>query len=54
MISMRPVILFPLALTAAALAALGQSTDDKQATFFMGRIKYSANDGNDYGAVGHE
>ncbi len=36
MISMRPVILFPLALTAAALAALGQSTDDKQATFFMG------------------
>ena len=35
-------------------AALGQTTDDKQATFFMGRVKYSANDGNDCGGVGQE
>lgn len=43
-----------LCLLVAALAAFGQTTDDKQATFFMGRVKYSANDGNDCGGVGHE
>ena len=31
----------------------GPATDDK-ATFFMGRIKYSANDGNDCGGVGQD
>ena len=34
--------------------ALAQSADDKQATFFMGRIKYSSNDGNDCGGVGED
>ncbi|HWI57489.1 MAG TPA: hypothetical protein VNZ22_09695, partial [Bacillota bacterium] len=29
--------------------AFAQGTDDKQSTFFMGRIKYSSNDGNDCG-----
>ena len=38
-----------LLFTVAAFAALGQATDDKQATFFMGRVKYSSNDGNDCG-----
>jgi Domain of unknown function (DUF4159) len=28
--------------------------DDKHATFFMGRVKYSANDGNDCSGVGQE
>jgi hypothetical protein len=32
----------------------GQGLSDKQATFFMGRIKYSANDGNDCGTVGRD
>ena len=40
--------------TVAALAAFGQTTDDKQATFFMGRVRYSANDGNDCTGVGQE
>src|SRR5881275_2638956 len=35
-------------------AALSQAADDKQATFFMGRIKYSSNDGNDCGGVGQD
>src|SRR5580692_8885647 len=38
----------------AGLAALGQGHEDKQATFFMGRIKYSSNDGNDCGGVGQD
>jgi hypothetical protein len=29
-------------------------TEDKQATFFMGRVKYSQNDGNDCGGVGED
>ena len=33
---------------------LGQSADDKQATFFMGRVKYSSNDGDDCSDVGQE
>ena len=37
-----------------ALSAPGQNTEDKQATFFMGRVKYSANDGNDCGGVGQD
>src|SRR5881394_4373128 len=44
----------PLLLTLAAFTASPQSADDKQATFFMGRIKYSANDGNDCGGVGQD
>jgi len=34
--------------------AHAQTDDDRQATFFMGRIKYSANDGNDCGGVGQD
>jgi hypothetical protein len=44
---------FLLALT-LPVATPAQSTDDKQATFFMGRVKYSANDGNDCGGVGQD
>jgi len=36
------------------LPSLAQSPDDKQATFFMGRIRYSSNDGNDCGGVGQD
>ncbi len=35
-------------------SAPAQTTDDKRATFFMGRVKYSANDGNDCGGVGQD
>ena len=49
-----PIRLIFLACLVASLAALGQSKDDKQATFFMGRVKYSANDGNDCSGVGQE
>jgi len=42
----------PLLLCAAA--AFGQGLEDKQATFFMGRVKYSSNDGNDCGGVGQD
>ena len=51
---LRPIVLLVLALLAAGSAAFGQAADDKQATFFMGRVKYSANDGNDWGGVGQE
>jgi len=37
-----------------ALTAAPQALDDKQATFFMGRVKYSTNDGNDCGGVGQD
>src|SRR5438046_9640372 len=52
---MKPLPLFlPLAITLTALTAIPQGLDDKQATFFMGRVKYSANDGNDCGGVGQD
>ena len=35
-------------------AAFSQPAEDKQATFFMGRVKYSTNDGNDCGGVGQD
>src|SRR6266702_5618212 len=48
----------PLSLTLAAilttLTAFPQGLDEKQATFFMGRVKYSSNDGNDCGGVGQD
>src|SRR5262245_39423314 len=47
----RPLI---LALALAGSTALAQTTEDKQATFFMGRVKYSANDGNDCAGVGED
>jgi hypothetical protein len=43
-----------LALTLLTSPAFAQSADDKQATFFMGRVKYSSNDGNDCGGVGQD
>jgi hypothetical protein len=38
----------------AGTTAFAQANDEKEATFFMGRIKYSSNDGNDCGTVGKE
>ena len=38
----------------AACTTLAQKPADKQATFFMGRIRYSLNDGNDCGGVGQD
>ena len=35
-------------------AAFAQAADDKHATFFMGRVRYSANDGNDCSGVGQD
>ncbi len=37
-----------------ASPALGQGTGDNLATYFMGRVKYSSNDGNDCGGVGQD
>jgi hypothetical protein len=42
------------ALSTAAQTPAPPADDEKAATFFMGRIKYSANDGNDCGGVGQE
>jgi hypothetical protein len=39
---------------ALLLAASAQDAVDPTATFFMGRIKYSQNDGNDCGGVGQD
>ncbi len=41
-----------VALTVAAIPALGQVPDDPFRTFFVGRVRYSANDGHDCGDVG--
>src|SRR5262252_817758 len=46
-ISLLGALLLPLGVSAQAL-------DDNQATFFMGRVKYSSNDGNDCGGVGQD
>ena len=43
-----------LCLAALGSSALGQTAEDKQATFFMGRVKYSSNDGDDCSGVGQE
>src|SRR5712691_6464076 len=44
--------LFALALL--TIPTFSQAAEDKQATFFMGRIRYSSNDGNDCGGVGQD
>src|SRR5881227_3175500 len=52
-----PLLLVALHLPPAALAAtntFSSRSDDKLATFFMGRVKYSSNDGNDCGGVGQD
>ena len=45
-----------LALLLSVLTFTGhpQGLDERQATFFMGRVKYSTNDGNDCGGVGQD
>jgi len=49
------LVLFLLCLLLPAVSVRSQSLDnDKQATFFMGRIRYSQNDGNDCGHVGED
>src|SRR5215475_2635214 len=51
----RRITLYALTLlTLLPLSVFSQSPDDKQATFFMGRIRYSSNDGNDCGGVGQD
>jgi hypothetical protein len=49
-----PTLAFLLLLPCLGHVASAQSTEDKQATFFMGRVKYSANDGDDCTGVGQE
>src|SRR5256714_10919216 len=55
---MEPKLKMKLSLTLSilltALPTTPQGLDDKQATFFMGRVKYSTNDGNDCGGVGQD
>ena len=46
--------LFFLLALSLCLSAAPQGLDDKQATFFMGRVKYSSHDGNDCGGVGQD
>src|SRR5438876_2767746 len=48
----RRVALLALAAALAVSVALAQTIDERQATFFMGRVKYSNNDGNDCQGVG--
>jgi hypothetical protein len=43
-----------LVLTMLCGVALAQEANDPMATFFLGRIKYSQNDGNDCGGVGQD
>jgi hypothetical protein len=50
----RPIVVFLLLGLAAGGASLAQTTDDKEATFFMGRIRYSSSDGTDCTGVGRE
>ncbi len=54
MYPIRPLVLLVLLPVAVSFTAFGQVPDDRQATFFMGRIKYSSSDGNDCGGVGQE
>ncbi len=51
---MRPIALLVLLLVAASSAALAQTINDKQATFFMGRVRYSSSEGSDCSGVGRE
>src|SRR6266542_1244181 len=47
-------LLAAIAIQLLASTPFAQQKDDKLATFFMGRVKYSANDGNDCGNVGKD
>lgn len=48
------VALVHLVFLLAGSAFCQTASDDKQATFFMGRIKYSSNEGNDCSGVGDD
>src|SRR5258708_51448 len=37
-----------------ALSSPAQPTDDKQSTFFMGRVRYNSSEGNDCSGVGQD
>jgi Domain of unknown function (DUF4159) len=50
----RPIAFFLLLHFMPVPASFAQATDDRQATFFMGRVKYSNNDGNDCAGVGRQ
>src|SRR5215510_6677574 len=43
-----------MAFTLLAFPLSSRPDDDKQATFFMGRVRYSSNDGNDCSGVGQD
>ena len=43
--SMRSLALAVISLACVVPRLAAQSFEDKQATFFMGRVKYSSNDG---------
>ncbi len=43
-----------IAIVTAASTLVAQQKDDKLVTFFMGRVKYSANDGKDCNSVGKD
>ncbi len=48
----RSIVFFAAAATLAVSLAVAQTLEERQATFFMGRVKYSNNDGNDCPGVG--
>src|SRR5260370_37969003 len=48
------LVILQLRLLWSAGSACPQTAGDKNSTFFMGRIKYSSNDGNDCSHVGEE
>ena len=50
----RITLLCLLLVVRFTLEAFAQVNDDKHATFFMGRVRYSANDGNDCSGVGQD
>jgi hypothetical protein len=50
----RLTLLYCLLLPLCIPIAFAQVNEDKHATFFMGRIRYSANDGNDCSGVGQD
>jgi len=52
--STSPLALAVISLACVAPRLAAQSFEDKQATFFMGRVKYSSNDGQDCGHVGED
>src|SRR5277367_5271027 len=50
---MKPTIFLAASLGCLiALSGYSQASDNKQTTFFMGRLKYSNNDGDDCSGVG--